>query len=56
MAYFLSFSGKPKSPVITVAYLSPRVGEGTKKEAEECSCDEIGLPNPFITRSLQQYE
>jgi hypothetical protein len=39
-----------------VAYLARRVEERTKKQFEEFSCDEGGLSNTFITRSLQQNE
>jgi hypothetical protein len=39
-----------------VAYLSLRVEEGTKKQAEEFPYDEGIITNPFITRSLQPYE
>jgi hypothetical protein len=39
-----------------VAYPSLRVEEGTKKRAEEFPCDEVIIPNTYITRSLQQYE
>src|SRR5579859_4588449 len=39
-----------------VTYLSLRVEEGTKQEAEEFPGDEGIIANTFITRSLQQYE
>jgi hypothetical protein len=39
-----------------VTYPSLRVEKGTKKEAEEFLRDEGSIANPFITRSLQQYE